>query len=94
MGGNEQLGSEGFQPAERVVAQEDGGEGFLLQLDTGRYYTLNRTGMVVWRALEAGTDPVDALRARYPAAPAGDLARDVEGVLAQLASAGLATRPA
>lgn len=76
-------------PVDRVVAHEDKGEGFLLHLDTGCYYTLNRAGMAVWRALESGADPVAALRARYPTTPEADIARDVDVVLTEFQSARL-----
>ena len=79
----------GMGPADRVVSHEEGGEGFLLQLDTGRYYSLNRTGMAVWRALETGSDPVEALRRRYPDAAADDVVKDVRTVLTSLESARL-----
>lgn len=78
-----------MQPADRVVAQEEGGEGFLLHLTTGRYYSLNRTGMLVWRAIEQGADPVAAVRTRYPAAPEADVTRDVEAVIGALSAAEL-----
>jgi hypothetical protein len=45
--------------------------------------------MTVWRALEAGSDPVEALRNRYPNIPDADLTRDVASVLAALESAKL-----
>jgi hypothetical protein len=78
-----------FTPARRVVAQEDGGDGFLLHLDTGQYYSLNRTGMLVWQALANGTDPIEALRARFPDSPREQLDRDISTVLTQLADAHL-----
>lgn len=76
-------------PAEGVVAQEDGGELFLLNLATGQYYTLNRTGTVVWRALENGDDPLEAVRQRWPSVPDGQLTVDVDAVLTQLTTAAL-----
>lgn len=76
-------------PAEGVVAQEDGGELFLLHLATGHYYTLNRTGTVVWRALETGGDPLDAVRQRWPSVPDAQLSVDVDAVLEQLTKAAL-----
>ena len=78
-----------LKPAERVVAQEDGGELFLLHLDTGHYYTLNRTGLVIWQALEAGDDPLEAVRGRYPSVPVEQLTGDVAAVLDHLADAEL-----
>jgi hypothetical protein len=80
---------QGFTPAQRVVAQEDHGDGFLLHLDTGQYYSLNRTGMVVWQAIEQGSDPLALLQQRYPEAPADKLDRDIHTVLTQLVDAEL-----
>lgn len=75
---------------DRVVVQEDGGELFLLHQDTGRYFQLNKTGLLVWQAIEAGADPYDAVRTRYPSVPAERLDADVAALLERLAAAGLA----
>ena len=37
-----------------VVTNFDGGEGILVDLNTKKYYQLNETAMVVWKALEQG----------------------------------------
>jgi hypothetical protein len=37
-----------------VVTDFDGGEGILVDLNTKKYYQLNETAMVVWKALEQG----------------------------------------
>lgn len=37
-----------------VVTDFDGGEGILVDLNTRKYYQLNETAMVVWKALEQG----------------------------------------
>jgi coenzyme PQQ synthesis protein D (PqqD) len=37
-----------------VVTDFDGGEGILVDLNTKKYYQLNETAMVVWKALERG----------------------------------------
>lgn len=43
------------QPHSHVVYTEfDGNEAVLVDLNTKRYYTLNETGMLVWRCLESG----------------------------------------
>ncbi len=43
--------------ADHVVSTRfDGGEGVLVDLNAKRYYTLNETALVVWLALEEGTD--------------------------------------
>ncbi len=40
---------------EHIVATEfEGGEGVLVDLNAKRYYKLNETAMLVWRALERG----------------------------------------
>ena len=42
-------------PSDHVVFTEfDGGEGVLVDLNTKRYYQLNETATLVWRALEKG----------------------------------------
>ena len=42
-------------PSEHVVFTDfDGGEGILVDLNTKRYYQLNETAMLVWKALEQG----------------------------------------
>lgn len=42
-------------PLDHVVFTEfDGGEGVLVDLQTKRYYQLNETAALVWRALEKG----------------------------------------
>jgi uncharacterized protein with gpF-like domain len=43
------------RPHSHVVYTEfDGQEAVLVDLNTKRYYTLNETGMLVWRGLERG----------------------------------------
>jgi hypothetical protein len=44
-----------FVPLEHVIAtQLDDGEGVLVDLNTKKYYQLNETAMLIWRALESG----------------------------------------
>jgi hypothetical protein len=74
---------------DRVVVQEDGGELFLLHLDTGRYFALNKTGLLVWQAVADGQDPFEAVRNRYPSVPSERLDTDVTALLDQLRSAEL-----
>lgn len=74
---------------DRVVVQEDGGELYLLHLDTGRYFTLNRTGLLVWQALETGRDPYAAVSERYPSVPDEQVRADVAGLLEALTAAEL-----
>ena len=72
-----------------VVLHEEEGEAFLLHVGTGRYYGLNRSGLVVWHALVEGTDPLDELSATWPDRPADALRADADALLGQLLQAGL-----
>jgi len=50
-------------PFDHVVFTDfDGGEGVLVDLNTKRYYQLNETAMLVWRALEKGRPRGDIVR--------------------------------
>ncbi len=50
-------------PHDQIVFTEfDGQEGVLVDLDSKRYYTLNETGVIVWRALEKGLAPTDIVK--------------------------------
>lgn len=69
--------------------QEQEGEAFLLHVESGRYFGLNRSGVVIWRALEQGADPVEALAQRWPDLPLDVRKRDAEALLARLAETGL-----
>ena len=43
------------RPHDHVVFTDfEGGEGVLVDLNTKRYYTLNETAALIWRALEQG----------------------------------------
>ena len=75
-----------------VVSVEDGGEAFLLDTRSRRYYRLNEAGLAVWQALELAGDPLGALRERYPSVDHDVLAGDLEGILRQLGEAGLVQR--
>ena len=70
--------------------QEQEGEAFLLHVASGRYFGLNAAGVLVWRAIEAGTDPVDAVASKWPEVPRERCARDVERLVRKLVDAGLA----
>jgi hypothetical protein len=70
--------------------QEQEGEAFLLHVASGRYFGLNSTGVIVWRALEAGADPVEAVASNYPDVPRSQLRSDVDALLKRLTDAGLA----
>jgi hypothetical protein len=75
-----------------IVVAEDGGEAFLLDTGSRRYYRLNEAGLAVWQAIAAGADPLGALRARHPAVASDVLARDVEVICDHLLSTGLVAR--
>jgi hypothetical protein len=75
-----------------LFTQIDDGTGVLLHLDTKFYFTLNATGVVVWKALEARAGNVDAIAERlskeFRVAP--EVARrDVAAVLDSLRADGL-----
>jgi hypothetical protein len=78
------------RPAGEVLLQEQGGDAFLLHVASGRYFGLNRTGLVVWQAVLDGRDPVAAIAARWPGTPADQRRRDVDALLSALVEAGLA----
>lgn len=77
--------------ADGILMQEQEGDAFLLHTATGRYFSLNRTGLTVWRALEAGADPVKALGERWPDVPIDVRRRDAEALIDRLLNAGLVT---
>lgn len=79
-----------------LFTEVDDGSGVLLRLDTKFYYTLNPTGVVVWKALASG-DARDVpaiaalLAASFRVEP--DRARaDVDAILDELVADGLARR--
>jgi hypothetical protein len=79
-------------PVEDVILYEEEGEAFLLHVPTGRYFGLNRTGLVVWKALVAGADPVDELARHWPDVAAEERQADAAGLVEALFGAGLARR--
>lgn len=51
------------KPHDHVVFTDfEGGEGVLVDLNTKRYYTLNETAALIWRALERGNDAAEIVR--------------------------------
>jgi hypothetical protein len=78
------------EPVEDVILHEEKGEAFLLHVPSGRYFGLNRTGLVVWNALLAGQDPVQELERRWPDVAPETRRDDTEGLLERLLEAGLA----
>jgi hypothetical protein len=79
---------------EDVIVHEQDGEAFLLHVPTGRYFGLNPSGLVVWKALEAGDDPVEALSRRWPDVPINTHRADASALLGALGEAGLTAPPA
>lgn len=80
-----------YRPADTVVFQSIGGEGVLLDLARETYYGLNAVGMRIWTLLGEGRDAAriaTTLAAEFDA-PAERIAADVDGLLAELADAGL-----
>lgn len=75
--------------ADGLVAVEDGGETFLLDTRSRRYYRLNRSGSAIWKALQHHDEPLTALTEAYPRVHPEMLQRDVEGICAELLEAGL-----
>ena len=55
--------SQTITPHEHVVFTDfEGGEAVLVDLNTKRYYTLNETAALIWRALERGDGPAEIVR--------------------------------
>jgi hypothetical protein len=76
--------------ADDVLLHEEEGEALLLNVSDGNYYALNRTGAVVWQALNDGVDPVEAVAAAWPDIARETVAGDVRQVLDEFEDAGLA----
>lgn len=74
-----------------MVAQQVGDEVVLVQLETNRIFTLNRTGARLWQLLrETGDRRVVEQRLREEFHVAADtLAREVDSMLEQLQRSGL-----
>lgn len=79
----------GMEPAEEVILHEQEGDAFLLHVPTGRYFGLNETGLVVWKALQAGKDPAEELGLVWPDVPLEARRADAETLVEALAGAGL-----
>jgi hypothetical protein len=77
--------------AQGVLLQEQDGDAFLVHLDSGRFFGLNRTGLIIWNALKVGEDPYQAVAARWPAIDPAECRRDVDALVADLLRTGLAT---
>jgi hypothetical protein len=72
-----------------VILHEEEGEAFLLHVGTGRYYGLNKSGLIVWKSLVDGADPIRQLQATWPDRPAENLRADADSLVHQLLDAGL-----
>jgi len=72
-----------------VILHEVEGEAFLLHVGTGRYYGLNKSGLVVWKSLVDGADPISGLTATWPDRSAEHLQADADLLVQQLLAAGL-----
>lgn len=62
--------------SESVVVRYQDGEAFILDMASGRYSELNRSGAVAWTAVERGEHPVAALARAYPDQPIERVAAD------------------
>lgn len=78
-----------LEPADEVILHEQEGEAFLLHVPSGRYFGLNETGLVVWKALLEGTDPAEELGRRWPDVSPEDRQADAESLVEALVGAGL-----
>jgi hypothetical protein len=82
-----------------ILTEMKDGTGLLLDLRSKFYFTLNATGVAVWKLLAAGEAPSARTLAERIArdfeAPSLDVVeRDVEALLAELAAEGLVAEPA
>ena len=83
--------AERLTPLPHVVAAAQGGRTVLLDVERGRYYTLDEVGGRIWGLLGEGSTRaaiVDALRREYDV-EASRVEADVASLLAQLRDAGL-----
>lgn len=83
-----------FRRKPNVLVRDLGGEAVLLDLDSGRYFGLNATGVRIWTLLGEGAEMAtirDLLAAEY--ALAGDeIAADIRELCAHLEAEGLVER--
>lgn len=76
-------------PADEVLYHEEAGEAFLLHVPTGEYFGLNRSGVIVWKAVRDGLDPEEELSRAWPDVAKESLHNDAIGLLHALRNAGL-----
>ena len=89
--GDAAAGGERVVPLPHVVAAAQGGRTVLLDVERGRYYTLDEVGGRIWALLGEGApreEIVDALRREYDVEVAR-VEADLAGLLGQLREAGL-----
>lgn len=90
---------DGIRPSgEAVLTELKDGTGVLLHLGSRHYYTLNRTGVVLWKLLtegEASDAPglARAIAERFPGVDPAAVRADVEALLAELAAERLVALP-
>jgi hypothetical protein len=90
---------DGIQPSDEAVLTElKDGTGVLLHLGTRHYYTLNRTGVLLWKLLAEGAARdaaglAQAIAARFAGAGLDAVRADVDALLAELAAERLVTLP-
>jgi hypothetical protein len=94
---SETKSSDSPAPNPQVLFTElDDGTGVLLHLDTKFYYTLNATGVVVWKAIAEGVGERGAIAERIASGfrVEKDVAeRDVAGILDEMLADGLLLAP-
>lgn len=83
---------------EAVLTELKDGTGVLLHLGSKHYYTLNATGVLLWKLLAEGTATTAealaaAIVARYAGADPAAVRADVDALLAELAAERLVTLP-
>jgi len=83
---------------EAVLTELNDGTGVLLHLGTKHYYTLNPTGVLVWKLLAGGTATradalASAIAARFPGTDAAAVRADVDRLLAELVAERLVALP-
>lgn len=75
-----------------LFTQLDDGSGVLLNLGSGLYYTLNRAGVVVWKAIGEGQSDISSitlcLRASFDV-DAAEAEREASRLLSELQKDGL-----
>jgi hypothetical protein len=86
----------GISPSPDVVVTElEDGSGVLLHLQTGYYFTLNRTGVRAWSLLAAGVPDgaglAASLASEFPEVDPGRVEADIDSLLAELARESLIT---